>query len=77
VTAPSEFSRRRSRKSGWVQCNVEIPGETARALDKHLEITKVPKADFVLLAIRHEVLRQRAGGHGLVDGAVPAEGQGL
>ena len=72
-----EFSRRRARRDGWRQCNVEIPEETARALDAHLALTRVPKGDFVLLAIRNEVARQRAEGLGLVGGAVPAEGRAL
>ena len=59
------------RVPGWVQCNADIPTSLAEALAAHLEITQVPKQDFISLAIRNEVLRQRSLGLGLRNGKVP------
>lgn len=68
---------RKSTLPGWTQCNADIPASVSEALRVHLELTRVPKQDFVLLAIRNEVVRQRALGLGLVDGQVPPGGRGI
>lgn len=59
----------RQKRAGWVQCNVELPEADAVALDAHIERTGVPKRDFVLVAIRHEIESQRASGLGLATEA--------
>ena len=59
------------------QCNVELPAAIDDALRAHLSITHVPKRDFVLLAVRREVARQRLEGLGLVHGRVPPGGEGI
>lgn len=59
---------------GWRQCNADIPGSLASALQAHLALTRVPKQDFLALAIRNEILRQRREGLGLIDGSPPAAG---
>ena len=76
-SAEQALSPPRRRREGWRQCNVEIPESVAKALAAHLAITQVPKADFVLLAVRNEVLRQRRMGLGLNRGKAPAGGGGI
>jgi plasmid stability protein len=60
-----------------LRAELSRPVAVANALRVHLEITGVDEGDFVLLAIRHELVAQRAAGLGLISGCIPPGGEGL